>query len=124
MIRTEASAETRTRASQVTYGSGTLQLRLALRPRAIGPSLEVDGALRDRLSGSLIKVPAYLLRGSRILAEAETDESGAFHMRTGLKEGLRICLILDDDRMVELELGHQRRGRQETWEVRPTARSA
>ena len=123
MIRTEAQRETRTRASQVTYGSGNLQLSLALRPRAVGPSLEVDGSLTDRFSGSLIKVPAYLLRGSRILDEAETDENGVFRMRSGIKEGLRICLVLEDGRMVELELGHHRNGRKESWEVHPTPRS-
>ena len=125
MIQTAATEATRNRPSQITYGSGNLQLNLALRARAVGgSSLELDGALVHRRSGGLGKVPAYLLRGSRILDEAETDERGVFRMRSGLKEGLRICLVLKDDRLVELELGHRRRGAQESWEVQPTPRSA
>ena len=125
MIQTAATEATRNRPSQITYGSGNLQLSLALRPRAVGgPSLELDGALVDRRNGGLGKVPAYLLRGSRILDESVTDERGVFKMRSGLKEGLRLCLVLGDDRMVELELGHQRRGARETWEFRPTGRSS
>ena len=124
MIPTDARRETRSGARQITYGSGDLRLSLALRPRAMGPSLEVDGALTDRCSGSLFRVPAYLLRGSRILDEAETDEHGVFRMRSGIKEGLRLCLVLEDDRMVELELGHHRNGREESWEAHPTPRSA
>lgn len=124
MIQTEAKDETRDRASHITYGCGDVELSLDLRPRAVGASVEVDGALVDRTNGGLIKVPAYLVRGNRILDEAETDERGAFRMRSGLKEGLRICLLLADDRMVELELGHRRCGRRETWEATPTSRSA
>lgn len=124
MIQTEAKDETRSRVSHITYGCGDVELNLDLRPQVVGARLELDGALVDRTNGGLIKVPAYLLRGSRILDEAETDEWGAFRMRSGLKEGLRLCLILADDRMVELELGHRRRGRRETWEATPTSRSA
>lgn len=124
MIRTEMNPTSRARPSLITYGSGSLELNLALRPRAVGTSLELDGALVDRESGGLRDVPAYLLRGTRILDEAQTDERGVFHMRAGLKEGLRICLVLKDDRMVELELGHRRNGRQESWDLRPTSRSS
>ncbi len=121
MIQTEMDPTSKARSSLITYGSGSLELNLALRPRAVGPSLELAGALVDRESGGLRDVPAYLLRGSRILDEAQTDEKGVFHLRTGLKEGLRICLLLNDDRMVELELGHRRSGRQEEL-GRPTHR--
>ena len=124
MIQTAAKSESRARPSQVTYGSGDLQVSLALRPRAVGARLEVDGALVDRVNGGMNNVSAYLLRGSRILDEAETDERGVFRMSTGLKEGLRLCLVLEDDRMVELELGHSRSGRHESWAVRPTSRSS
>ncbi len=124
MIQTEGRQETKAQPSQITYGTGSLEVSLALRPRAVGASLEVNGALIDRANGGLTNVPAYLLRGSRILDEAETDERGVFRMTSGLKEGLRLCLVLEDDRLVELELGHTRSGRQESWAVRPTSRSA
>ena len=124
MIQTAVKRDDRARTSRITYGSGNLELNLALRPRALGPSLEVDGALLDRERGGVTNVPAYLLRGSRILDETQTDERGMFHMISGLKEGLRICLVLKDDRMVELELGHHRDGRQESWDARPSSRSA
>lgn len=128
MIQTEARHESRgttagAAASHITYGCGDVELNLDLRPRAVGASVEVDGALVDPTNGGLIKVPAYLLRGTCILDQAETDERGTFRMRSGLKEGLRLCLILGDDRMLELELGHRRCGRRETWDATPTSRS-
>jgi hypothetical protein len=112
-----------TQSNRLTYDGGDLELSLELETRAVGPVVELAGALVDGQGGSMTEIPAYLLRGSRVLDRAETDEHGAFHMTTGLREGLRLCLMLEDDRMVELELGHQRSGRQELWVLRPTDRS-
>ena len=111
------------RASHLVYGSGPLELDLALQPRNGSGCLEVNGALLDRHNGGLGRVPAYLLSGSRIVDEAMTDRRGSFHMATRAEQELRLCLLLEDDRMLEVELARLASPKS-SWAMRPTSRSS
>lgn len=103
------------------YLSGKLRIDLALQPRAETSCLEVSGTLADEHHGCLARVPAYLVAGTEIVDEAMTDRRGSFRLATRERDHLRLCLLLADDRFVELEL---RRGQRIAWAARPSPRSS
>ena len=62
------------------------------------------GELISRADGPLAEVPAFLLEGDSIAGYACTGSLGEFQLETGDAPELRLCLLLDAERCIDLPL--------------------
>ncbi len=85
------------------YGGGGIELALLLPTAAGGGPPQIGGELVDRGRGHLAGVPAMLVRGGEVVDRATTDEVGCFRLTTDGAPA-RLCLLLEDERLLELEL--------------------
>lgn len=79
---------------------------------------KLRGELLSRSSGPLAEVPALLLDGDAIAGYACTGTRGEFCFESRAGADPRLCLLIDFDRCIDLELDFEARaaGASEAWE--------
>ncbi len=108
------------RQQRFTYGGDDLELGILLRETPERKAVELIGELLDRRRGHLTGVPAFVASGETILDRRTTDELGSFCFAVEA-ERARLSLMLDDDRLIELEL-RAPAGLEKAWTVQPSRR--
>lgn len=106
-VRTEEADQ------RFTFSGAGVHLEVALLAPPGREAPRLHGELLDRKRGHLAGVPAFLMSGPEIVGQVTTDQLGSFSLRADTDRA-RLYLVLDDDRLVEVDLdglGHRRRGR-------------
>lgn len=85
---------------------------VSLEPRADASDI-LRGEFLSRSNGPIAKVPAFLLEGDKIAGYDRTGSLGEFQLETHDSTELRLCLLLDTDRCIDLPI-----------DLAPTRRSA
>ena len=85
------------------YQGDNLAVDLHLQP-AGAESLDVVGQVVSGRRGPMADVPAFLLDGGRIRSQDLSTARGEFSLEGGLGGTLRLCLLMHDDRLIEIEL--------------------
>lgn len=109
-----------TDAQRFTYGGDGLELGLELDPACGSEHLTISGELLHRRRGHLAGVPAFLVNGQEVVDQGTTDELGSFRLGAEASS-TRLCLFLDDDRLIELDLAADAE-LTGAWTVQPTRR--
>ncbi len=66
--------------------------------------LHLDGEILSRQSGPLADVRAFLLSRDEVLSQAVSGELGEFDLRATNGDQLRLSVVIDDERCLEVEL--------------------
>ena len=66
--------------------------------------LHLDGEILSRQSGPLADVRAFLLSRDQVLSQTVSGRLGEFDLRAGYREALRLSVVIDDERCLEVEL--------------------
>lgn len=108
---------------RLTYGAEGLELGLELQALPGSDRVSLGGELLHYERGHLAEVPAYLICGEEIVDQATTDPLGSFHLAAEVRQRLRLCLFLEDSRLIELDLDPPTASGGE-WVVKPSERSS
>lgn len=65
------------------------------------------GEVLHQLDGPMPNVPAYLMSGRQVLAQTRSGELGDFHMTCTSATPLRLCLMVDNDQVMEVGLDRE-----------------
>ena len=84
----------------------SLDVRLDFRPDS--DEIDLVGQLVGRDSMPLAEVPVFTIAGDRRLARSLTGRLGEFRLRSRRSDQVRLCLSLDDEGLVEIELDQRR----------------
>ncbi len=90
-------------AGAVRGGKG-IHLDLEVRPEPGTETLVLGGELLHRDHGYLADVPAFLMSGHEIVDQAMTDGLGSFRLTAQTSEALRLCLLLEGDHLIEIDV--------------------
>ena len=74
-----------------------------LEPNSHQPGV-LRGELLSRSDGPVAEVPAFLLDGDEVAGYACTGSLGEFRLETGRSADLRLCLLLDAERCIDLPI--------------------
>lgn len=69
------------------------------------------GELLSRSDGPLAEIPTFLLDGEEIAGYACTGPAGEFRLDAGSAAELRLCLLLDAERCIDLPIETRSPGR-------------
>lgn len=69
--------------------------------------LILAGEVLHQLDGPMPNVPAYLMSGRQVLAQTRSGELGDFHMTCSSATPLRLCLLVDNDQVMEIGLDRE-----------------
>ncbi len=67
-------------------------------------NLRLDGEILSRQSGPLPDVRAFLMSRGEVLSQAVSGELGEFDLRAARRDALRLSVVIDDERCLEVEL--------------------
>jgi hypothetical protein len=97
---------TATTARQMLYGIGTYRIDLRMEPQMDSDKVSLVGQILN--SADPVKTGAHvtvtLLRGSKVLAESQTNRLGEFHLECSLEGQLQLLLALPRDTDVRIPL--------------------
>ncbi len=85
------------------YMSREYAVDLQLLPQEHEPDV-LRGELLSRGNGPVAEVPAFLLAGDQITGYDRTGPRGEFRLETGGSVDLRLCLLLDAERCIDLPI--------------------
>lgn len=86
------------------YESAEHKLDLDLRASQDGAALEVQGQIFDNDSRPVAEIPAFLSEGGRICSYAASGGMGDFHLVGSSEGAMRLGLVLESERLIDLEL--------------------
>lgn len=66
--------------------------------------VSLGGELLHRDTGPVSNVPALLMSGHRVVGYSLSGELGDFHMNCGEEDPLRLRMLVNDDRLIEIDL--------------------
>lgn len=98
---------------RLVYMSRDYAVDVCLEPRPDASDV-LRGELLSRAGGPVPEVPAFLLEGEEIAGYARTGELGEFQLETHGAADLRLCLLLDTDRCIDLPIDLAPAGRTAT----------
>ncbi len=75
-----------------------------------GRGVSVVGQVASRGGEPVARVPAYLVIGGEIVSRDLTNRHGEFQVECSRRGAIRLCLSIDDRRVIEVELDRRRPG--------------
>lgn len=93
-----------TQARHLVYESGDLTVDLQVEPETDSRAVRMVGQVCDSSANPLAEVPAFLHQGGRVSSQDVTGPMGNFNLRTSTTGASRLCFVVGDEELVEMEL--------------------